>query len=259
MASSVSHHETLKIFIAAAIAFSLAAADEDCSNLTSVKDMCKTTFSPNLCYNSLFPVIGSYAEPQIIYKQSAEVALDEVSKASLNFAVNGTLEQILIKKMPNNRLAFSALESCRLMFSLALYNINISLSSIDLTSPETREDIRTRLSATDADLETCEDGFDDISDEIRNLVSEKLKNSTEYTVNSLDIITKIDRCAGSTMEVNKNCYKGQEPSRCRGDHNPYCLSYKGRKLLETPNPSSVNSDLVMAKGGSGNYSTGVFM
>ncbi|KAI3464406.1 hypothetical protein Pfo_021069 [Paulownia fortunei] len=250
--ASLSYHETLKIFVAAVMAFSVAAADQDCSNLTSVKGMCNMTSFPDLCYNSLVPKIGSNAKPQVIYKQSAEVALAEVSKASLDFAVNGKLEQLVKDKMPNNRLALSALQSCRIFFSLALDNINNSLSSTELTSPETRDNIRTWLSAACADLQTCEDGFDDLSDEIRNIVTEKLKNSTEYTENSLAIITEIDRCASSTMEANKNCYTGQELSRYTGDHGPNCFSSKGRKLLQAANPNTVNSDLVLAHGASGN-------
>ncbi|KAL2231907.1 putative pectinesterase/pectinesterase inhibitor 24 [Sesamum indicum] len=243
--ASLSYHETLTILIASVMAVSVAAAYQECSNQKSVKDYCNVTSFPDLCYNSLVPKIGSgITEPQEIYNQSAELALAEVSKASLEFAVNGKLQQLIIGKTSDNRSALSAIESCRVLFSLALDTINTSLSSSDVTTPENRDSIRIWLGAADADLETCQDGFDNFSYDIRDLVAENLKNSTEYIIISLDIISEIDRCASSTMEGNKNCYKG--------DHNPYCLSIKGRKLLQAASPNIANSDVVMARVGSGN-------
>ncbi|KAL0360113.1 UNVERIFIED_CONTAM: hypothetical protein Sradi_3695800 [Sesamum radiatum] len=222
--ASLSYHETLTILIASVMAVSVAAAYQECSNQKSVKDYCNVTSFPDLCYDSLVPKIGSgITQPQEIYNQSAELALAEVSKASLDFAVDGTLQQLIVGKT-SNRSALSALECCRVLFSLALDNIDTSLSWSDVTIPENRDGIRTWLGAADADLEKCQDGFNDFSYEIRDLVTETLKNSTEYIINSIDIITEIGRCASSTMEGNKNCYKG--------DHNPYCMSIKGRKLLK---------------------------
>ncbi|KAK6114779.1 hypothetical protein DH2020_007048 [Rehmannia glutinosa] len=199
--ASLFSHQTLTIFIASLMAFSVLASDQYCNNLTSVKNICKTTQFPDLCYKSLVPKIGSDANPQLIYKQSAELALSEISKASLDFATNGKIEQLIQKIMPNNRLALSALESCRTFLSLASYNVNNTLSS---STGVTRDDIRTWLSAANADLETCKYGFADLAEDVRNVVVDKLKNSTEFTINSLAIITEIDKCERSKMEANKN-------------------------------------------------------
>ncbi|KAK4413293.1 hypothetical protein Salat_2741900 [Sesamum alatum] len=235
--ASVSYHETLTILIASVMAVCVAAAQQECSNLNSVEDFCNATSFPDLCYDSLVPKNGSSIRtqpPQEIYNQSAELALSEVSKVLLEFAVNGTLEQLIVARTSDNRLALRAMESCRVLFSLALDNIHTCLSSSDVTTPENRASLRTWMGAAEADLQTCQDGFDGLSYEIRDLVTETQKNSTEYVINSIDIICAIDRCANSTMDGNKN------------------LSIKGRKLLQAARPKTVNSDVVMAKGGSGN-------
>lgn len=91
-------------------------------------------------------------------------------------------------------ILLSALESCRYFLSLALYNLNLSKATGDsaLTTYETRTNFRTWLSAAGADLQTCIDGFEYASDEIRKMVSANLDNSTQLITTSLAIICKID-------------------------------------------------------------------
>ncbi|KAL0314201.1 UNVERIFIED_CONTAM: hypothetical protein Sangu_2264500 [Sesamum angustifolium] len=145
--ASLSYHETLTILIASVVAVSVAAAYQECSNQKSVKDYCN---------------IGlGITQPQEIYSQSAELVLAEVSKALLDFAVNGRLQQLILGKTSDKKSALKALERCRVPFSIVLDNINTSLSSYDVTTPENRDGIRIWLGAADDDLEMCQDGFDD--------------------------------------------------------------------------------------------------
>ncbi|KAI3464405.1 hypothetical protein Pfo_021068 [Paulownia fortunei] len=264
--ASQSYHETSMIFIAAIVASSAVAASQDkvveyrC-NFTSVKYLCEVTLFPDSCQSSIVHIIDSNNtwpnQLLLIYEQSTLAAMAGVSNASPDFSVNGTLEKLVTNKMPNNRLALSALESCRVLLSLALDNINNSLSSSDelLSSHETRDNIRTWLSAAGADLQTCSDGFGDLVYDVRKLVLEKLRNSTEYSSNSLAIITLIDRCLGSTMESNKSGFIGQNLLSHNHDHTPYWLTSNDRKLLLAMNPNLIKPDLVVAQDGSGNHTT----
>ncbi|GFQ05949.1 hypothetical protein PHJA_002738900 [Phtheirospermum japonicum] len=201
----LSLHQTLSIFIAAIMAFSvLASDDKHCGDLSSVENICKTTEFPDLCYTSLVPKIGLFADPQQIYRQSAQIALCELWKASAAFAENSSLEQLIAKILPGNESATSALLDCRLLLvSHASSNVydSLSLNEKIIISSNARKNVLKLLSGAVSDLEGCVNGFTNLSLKLRNVVLRKLKKSAEYTLNSLYIVDEIDRCL---VEATKN-------------------------------------------------------
>ncbi|KAL0316507.1 UNVERIFIED_CONTAM: putative pectinesterase/pectinesterase inhibitor 46 [Sesamum radiatum] len=187
----------------------------------------------------------------LLYKLSVQAAIDEVSRVSEDFE-NGTLARrlqgIKVPGLP------SAMESCRMLLSMAQYNLNqsvpISISSVP--SYDTRFDFRTWLSAAIADFETCVDGFEYSSDEARKLLSESLDNSTKHVINSLSIISKIDEDV--RKDKPSSILDNSGLSKVRSDWPPSWLSSSDRKLLFGSNPT-MNADVVVAADGSGNYRT----
>ncbi|KAK4413536.1 Pectinesterase 3 [Sesamum alatum] len=185
----------------------------------------------------------------LVYKLSVQASIDEVSRVSNDFAENGTLTRRLqginVAGLP------SAIESCRVVLSIARYNLNRSVPTSTNTVPPygVRFDFITWLSAAIADFDTCIDGFGYSSDEARKIVFESLENSTKLVVNSLSIISKIDE------DVRKDKSSSiVDNSGSRKDWPPSWLSASDRELLFRANPT-MNADVVVAADGSGNYST----
>ncbi|XP_073042386.1 pectinesterase-like [Primulina eburnea] len=162
---------------------------------TSVKELCSMTPYPNACRDSLGSshIIRSMTElypSPVLYKISVEISTNEVSKALKEFVhENGTLAK-------NASIAsISSLGTCIQLLSIALDNLNSSLPTTNSDasmSKEARDNFRTWLSASYADLQTCVDGFDDASHDVRRQVMGKLNNSTISVSNSLAIICKIE-------------------------------------------------------------------
>ncbi|KAK6132403.1 hypothetical protein DH2020_033842 [Rehmannia glutinosa] len=227
------------------MAVSVLAADQDCSNLGSVRVMCNATLYPDLCYNSLVSKIGPNAKPQLIYKQSAEVALSEVSKALYPDSCQNSCNFTSIKD-----LSLSAVESCRILFSLAIDNINNTLSSSQelMSSYSARFDMRIWLSAAETDVQTCADGFNELVYDVSKVVHDKLDNSTKYASNSLAIVSRIDSCLARI----DSCL-GTKTESNKSDNVPYWLASYERKGLLGIEPNQIRADIVVAKDGSGQY------
>ncbi|KAL0334095.1 UNVERIFIED_CONTAM: Pectinesterase/pectinesterase inhibitor U1 [Sesamum angustifolium] len=187
----------------------------------------------------------------LLYKLSVQAAIDEVSRVSEDFE-NGTLARrlqgIKVPGLP------SAMESCRMLLSMAQYNLNqsVPISTNNVPSYDTRFDFRTWLSAAIADFEICVDGFEYSSDEARKLVLESLDNSTKHVINSLSIISKIDEDV--RKDKPSSILDNSGLSKVRSDWPPSWLSSSDRKLLFGSNPT-MNADVVVAADGSGNYRT----
>ncbi|KAI3473601.1 hypothetical protein Pfo_031383 [Paulownia fortunei] len=237
-----------------AIAFGVCKAKEDKPYKASLKTPCEMTLYPSTCYHSLAPLIDSEIgyDSLLLYNLSIQVSITEVSRVSKDFAENGTLTRRL--QDIKDRSLPSALESCRVFLSLALYNLNLSIptSTSVVTTHETRGDFKTWLSATVADLETCIDGFEYAPDEVRKIVVENLDDSTKLVSNSLSIISKIDNHLGSQDQPSIVGRVGS--SKLTSDWPPSWLSSKDRKLLYD-SKQMVMPNVVVAADGSGNYKT----
>ncbi|KZV33079.1 Pectinesterase [Dorcoceras hygrometricum] len=188
---------------------STGAESPECSKINSAKEICTLTQFPNSCYNTLVQGLApnDTTQPEIIYMKSVQVAMAEVQRTAHDFSENGKLQK-LVARLSNDKIpALSAMGTCREVLALAMDNVNQS-SLMDGSSLEKScDNIRTRLSAAATDLQTCQDGFEDLSMELRSIVVAKLKRSTEYTSNTLAIATEIGKCESATRKANSNARK----------------------------------------------------
>ena len=93
--------------------------------------------------------------------------------------------------------------------------------------------------------QTCIEGFEDAKEALRISVANYLKNSTEFTSNSLAIITWINKAA-TTLNMRRlliSPYQNEAPE---------WLHSKSRNLLRAEDLKS-KADIVVAKDGSGKY------
>ncbi|KAL2248597.1 probable pectinesterase/pectinesterase inhibitor 46 [Sesamum indicum] len=214
---------------------------DDESPSSNIKAICSSTLYPNSCYNSLAPIVKSGSvKPQDLYKLSVQVAMNELSKASKNF--DG------IKKLNiTDQRTLAAIESCQELLSLALDHLNSSLSVEDLKFLEVFDDLRTWLSSAGTYQQTCIDELEYASIGLSTFMNDNFKNSTEYTSNSLAIVTTFEESISALGAI------GRRRLMSVGGV-PEWLPYKERKLLQTPS-SSIKADAVVAKDGSGKYKT----
>ncbi|CAI9771848.1 unnamed protein product [Fraxinus pennsylvanica] len=212
---------------------------------SDIKALCNVTLYPDSCYNSMTPMVKSgNVKPEYIYNLAVQVAINELSKASKDFFDNG------IKKFNiTDQMTVAALESCQELISLALDHLNDSLSTEDMKMFEAFEDLRTWLSSAGTYQQTCIDGLENSSNGLHSILVQNLKNSTEYTSNSLAIISAIEDSIYSLGGIGR-----RRLMSFNGDEAPNWLSFKDRKLLQAPS-SKIKADAVVAKDGSGKYKT----
>ncbi|KAL0322649.1 UNVERIFIED_CONTAM: putative pectinesterase/pectinesterase inhibitor 46 [Sesamum angustifolium] len=209
---------------------------------SDIKAICDVTLYPDSCYSSLAPLVKSgHFRPQDIFRLSVQVAVNELLNVSKEFNADGGLKNLNVTD--ENTLA--ALESCQELLFLAVYHLNTSLAVDGLTLLEAFDDLRTWISAAGTCQETCIDGLGNST--LSSIVLQKLKNSTEFTSNSLAIITSIESSIVSLGSIGNRRLMGINDM-------PEWLSRQDRKLIEATN-SSIVADAVVAQDGSGEYKT----
>ncbi|CAA3029949.1 probable pectinesterase pectinesterase inhibitor 46 [Olea europaea subsp. europaea] len=168
---------------------------------------------------------GCEIQAQLIYEQSVHSTIHELSRAFKDFSQDGILQ-----RLARDKSAISALESCRVHISVALYKLNNSLISPSESSLDSTilNDIKTWLSGAGVNLYTCIEEFDGEIDQTRNLAEEKLNKSVELVKKSLQL----------TKQLNTRISSTDIP-----------------KLSDSKFLNHMNPNLVVAKDGSGNFKT----
>ncbi|PIN01820.1 Pectinesterase [Handroanthus impetiginosus] len=228
----------MNIIIGFTIVFALEVGKSNCqdnffNSTTSPKTLCEMTPYPNACYYIQKEGVN---DSLLLYKLSVQLSIQEVLRVS-------TVLNQTFKDMKDPSL-ISAIESCQILLSLSLNNLNQSIPTTSFVTPDTQHDFQTWLSAADADLETCIDGFEYATDNIRNIVNQNLDNSTKLISNSLSIISKIDDLIHDDKQ-GKLRTNGWPPS---------WLSSEDKSLFLNES-KQMKPDIVVAGDGTGNFKT----
>jgi pectinesterase len=96
--------------------------------------------------------------------------------------------------------------------------------------------------------QTCIDGLEEAEEALKSSITTNLKNSTEFTSNSLAIITWLNKAANSVKfrRLLSLSHQNEEPN---------WLHPNDRKLLQKDTDLKKKADIVVAKDGSGKYKT----
>ncbi|KAK7314025.1 hypothetical protein VNO77_39233 [Canavalia gladiata] len=216
--------------------------DEFVSN--SIKAICDVTLYKDACYRSLGSVVhsGHEVEPQELFLLSIEVALGEVERVVQYFSKQGVFDGLNV----DNRTK-EGFKNCKDLLGLAMDHLNSSLASVGNSSfVDALEDLKTWLSAAGTYQQTCIDGFEGAEEALKTNVANNLKNSTEFTSNSLAIITWLNKAATT---VNLRRLMTTLPYH---NKQPKWLHSNDHKLLQTIDLKK-KADIVVAKDGSGKY------
>lgn len=140
------------------------------------------------------------------------------------------------------------------MFDEAIDNLNESISSMEVNKGEKLltvakiENLKTWLSTTITDQETCLDALRELNSTLFEQLNGSMKNSTEYSSNSLAIVTKI---LGYLADFNIPIHRKLLGTTTVSDF-PEWIRPADRKLLQLDRPTP---NVTVAKDGSGNVKT----
>ncbi|KAK7342994.1 hypothetical protein VNO80_25955 [Phaseolus coccineus] len=212
---------------------------------SSVKAVCDVTLYKDACYSSLGSLVNSgQVRPEDLFLLSIKVALGEASKAVEYFSEKGGFSGLNVDKK-----TMEDFKNCKDLLGLAVDHLNSSLASGGKFSlVDVLEDLRTWLSAAGTYQQTCIDAIGEEEEALKNSVYNNLKNSTEFTSNSLAIVTWLDKAASS---VKLRRLLSTLPHQ---DEEPKWLHSKDRKMLEADNLKK-KANIVVAKDGSGKFKT----
>ncbi|XP_047940293.1 probable pectinesterase/pectinesterase inhibitor 46 [Salvia hispanica] len=204
---------------------------------TSLKASCATTLYPDSCYTSLSPLVKSRnVTPQDLYKLSLQVSIDELSKASTAF-----LDDAVKSLNITDKKTLAAVDCCHELFVLALDHLNDSISAA-----AGLHDLRTWLSSAGTYQQTCIDELSASSDVLSSLAEKHLRNSTEFTSNTLAFLTAAEESIDALGGIGRRRLMSASPGEW--------LSFRDRRLLQTPS-AKLKFDAVVAKDGSGDHKT----
>lgn len=212
---------------------------------------CEGTRYPQLCVSTLssFPNLTTKSLTHII-SSLINYTLHEVKSSSSN--CTGLRNKLRNLHPLENR----ALDDCIKLFDDTVDELNITMINLSNTKMKSKHKLQTLLSAAMTNLYTCLDGFAYTEGNVRHKIQDRLLHISHHVSNSLAMLKKVPVVRG--LQVKKASESDQnmfpEYGNMMKSGFPSWVSSKERKLLET-NVSETRFDIVVAKDGSGNFTT----
>lgn len=198
--------------------------------LTSLNSLCKTTPYPKLCFNSLKLSISITINPNIItyLLQSLQLAISETTKLS-NLFHNTEHSNAVIEKQRGS------IQDCKELHQSTLTSLKTSLTRIRSSNKRNIADARIYLSAALTNKNTCLEGLDSASGNLKPVLVNSVIDTYKHVSNTLSMLSN----------------HGNEASNQKGRHKQKMVSPKWLDLDEY----DPNEAIVVATDGSGNFST----
>ncbi|KAF8012852.1 hypothetical protein BT93_I0878 [Corymbia citriodora subsp. variegata] len=220
------------------------------SPAVSIKALCSVTEYPDSCFSSIAAYESSSGrtptDPGQIFKLSLLVAINEVASF-----FNYTSRLAAQVSDPLEEAAFSV---CQTVLQDAVDHLNDSALLMEvgqgqnLLSPSRITDMRTWLSTAITDQEACFDALEEANFTSLGDLKLAVRNSTEFTSNSLAIVTKIvSLLAGFNVPIHRKLLGFDTRSNF-----PSWVGPAERRLLQGVN---LRPNLTVAQDGTGNYKT----
>lgn len=210
---------------------------------------CSRTLYPALCLSSLinYPGASSASDSDLIHI-SVNLTLQRFDKA-LYVASD-------INNLQMNTLIRSAYDDCIELLEESVDLLSQSLTSVfPGDSPVgSTQDVMTWLSAALTNHDTCTDGFADVTGNVKDHMSENLKDLSELVSNALAIYAAAngdDDFSGIPIQHRRRKLMEFEKYH---DEFPKWMPRRDRELLNKP-VSAIQADIIVAKDGTGTVKT----
>ncbi|KAK8710550.1 hypothetical protein V6N13_145869 [Hibiscus sabdariffa] len=219
----------------------------------AISRTCSKTRFPNLCVNSLLQFPGSLtASEQDFVHISFNMTLRHFSQALYTTS--------LISSVPMDPRVRSAYDDCLELLEDSVDALSRSLSSVVPSEDggskggSSSQDVMTWLSSALTNHDTCTEGFDGVSGEVKDQVTGKLKDLSELLSNCLSLFaaTGGDDFGGVPVQNRRLLASGGESAD--EEKFPKWLGRKERQLLNTP-VSAIQADIIVSKDGNGTVKT----
>ncbi|CAL0305434.1 unnamed protein product [Lupinus luteus] len=217
----------------------------------AISRTCSKTQFPTLCINYLldFPGSKTASEKDLIHI-SINMTLQHLSKALYSSALlSSSISSV------NPRVS-AAYDDCLELLDESIDAVARSLSSVatpsssisgTVTSLGSSDDVLTWLSAALTNQDTCAEGFADTSGDIKNQMSNNLRDLSELVSNSLAIFSSVgvgDDFSGVPIQNKRRLMAMRE------DKFPRWLKRRDRRLLGLP-VSEIQADIIVSNDGNG--------
>ncbi|KAF5731251.1 pectin methylesterase family protein [Tripterygium wilfordii] len=221
----------------------------------AISKTCSMTRYPSLCVNSLLDFPGSLsASEQDLVHISFNMTLQHFNRALYQSAGIS-----FVQMDPRVR---SAYDDCLELLDDSVDALSSSLLSVAPNGNSNNRvgstnDVITWLSAALTNHDTCTEGFEGVSGDVKNQVSAKLKDLAEMVSNCLAIFSGsvTDDFSGVPIQNRRRLMeKEEEISPENKDALPGWLGRKERELLNMPIPA-IRADIIVSKDGNGTCKT----
>ncbi|KAL3573432.1 hypothetical protein D5086_024045 [Populus alba] len=221
------------------------------ASVKAVKAICQPTDYRKTCEESLQKAAGNTTDPKELIKIAFKIAEKQINEASEKSKL---LEEL--SKDPRTR---GALQSCKELMNMSVGELKQSLDKVtdfDLSELEKMmADVKTWLSASITYQETCLDGFENTTTDAGKKTKKGMKLGMELSANLLDIVSGISSAIPSLESfTHRRLLQDDLPVLGHGDQFPTWTDFGTRRLLAAP-VSKIKADIVVAKDGSGDFST----
>nr|ABZ89800.1 pectin methylesterase-like protein [Taiwania cryptomerioides] len=223
-----------------------------------LKDACSSTLHPELCVSSIasYGGLSSKADHMEIVESAVRVGIGAVEKAKAH-----------VRRLSRPGLDFrqrGALKDCMEMFDDTLEELQDTLTDLQnatfMSLPKYADDLKTLLSGAITNQYTCLDGFHLCKGHLRQDLNAELLNISHLVSNSLAMVCNFSQQANlalgnadSLSDRRRRLLSNDFMSS--DDHGfPSWMSAGDRRLLQTP-AQNINANAVVAKDGSGSYTT----
>ncbi|KAL2491954.1 putative pectinesterase/pectinesterase inhibitor 28 [Abeliophyllum distichum] len=208
----------------------------------AIQTICKSTDYQKTCVNSLKS--SDTSNPKELIELAFEAAKKYINEAAKNSTV--------LQSLQKDPRAISALDSCHELAERAVNDLQRSydkFKAFDVSNFNNMlSDIKIWLSGAITYQETCLDGFEDVQGDAGEKMRQSLKTAMELTSNGLAMVTEI------SSGLKSLSVQGFYNRRLLSKDLPDWIDVKTRKLLQAQ-PQQIKPDLVVAKDGTGKYTT----
>ncbi|KAI3968493.1 hypothetical protein MKX01_007803 [Papaver californicum] len=222
-------------------------------NLQVAHSNCEGTLYPQLCIStldSLFPGVS-------LKTKSISQLISAIIDHAVDIVKISASDCTGIKNKFRNELdprENRALDDCLELFEDTIFDLDEALSDLQTqnTSAKRYHQLQTLLSASMTNQFTCLDGFFYSKGKIRKQIEKRLYTISHLVSNSLAMLEKIPKEQKKTPEDEQVFPEYGEMV----DGFPRWVAIKDRRLLQaSTNAIAMSFDMVVAKDGSGNFTT----
>ncbi|KAM7278942.1 hypothetical protein ACFE04_006076 [Oxalis oulophora] len=214
------------------------------SSKKMIRTLCQPTDYKRTCEDSLNAAHPNTTDPKELIKLGFEIAIKSIKEALKNSST--------LKSAAKDPRAKQALASCRVLMEDSVAELRKSIDQIgefELSRmQEYVEDIKIWLSGSYTYQQTCLDAFEDTEGDAGEKMQKLLKTSLRLTSNALSMV---DGLSSVIQGFNISSFQRRLLSE---DGSPSWMGDGQRRLL-TANINMLTPDVIVAKDGSGKYTT----